>query len=112
MVVRYVPDRGDVVWVNLNPTRGHEQAALRPCIVLSPRSYNSKSGLALMCPITSHAKQYPFEVMVNTQKVRGVALVDQIRSIDWNARRVRYVSKAPRRALQDIEAKLTALLFE
>src|SRR5438552_10794224 len=83
----YVPARGDAVWISLDPQAGHEQAGRRPALVLSPSSYNRKAGLALMCPITSHAKGYPFEVAVPADlAVTGVILADQIKSLDWRIR--------------------------
>ena len=84
----YTPDRGDVVWINFSPQAGHEQAGRRPAVVLSSRSYNKPSGLALVCPVTNRAKGYPFEVpMPENSPVTGVVLVDQIRnSIGTSAR--------------------------
>lgn len=78
----YFPDRGDLVWVDLTPTKGREQAKVRPAIVLSPKIYNQKTNLAIMCPITSSSKEYPFEVAVNDKKVSGVILSDHVRSLD------------------------------
>lgn len=106
----YTPDRGDVVWVDLNPTRGHEQRDTRPALVLSPRVYNKKTGLMVAVPITSHVKGYPFEVLIEGKKVRGVALADQVRTLDWRARRVRYVEKIPPAPLKAVQARLVALV--
>src|SRR3989344_1778785 len=82
----YIPDRGDVVWLDFSPVRGHEQSGRRPAIVISSEKYNAKSRLALVCPITSQVKGYPFEVALKTKAVRGVVLADQIRGIDWKER--------------------------
>lgn len=82
----YVPNRGDVVWLDFNPVRGHEQGGRRPALIISSESYNEKSGLALVCPITSQIKGYPFEVAFKTKAVQGVILADQIRGIDWTQR--------------------------
>ncbi len=90
----YIPDRGDIVWVNFNPQKGHEQANKRPAIILSPKIYNAKTSLALVCPITSVKKGYPFEVALTKGKTTGVVLVDQIRSIDWQERKVLFKEKA------------------
>ena len=90
MVKEYIPDRGDIVWINFNPTRGSEQKGKRPAIVISPKSYNSVSGLVLLCPITSQTKGYPFEVNVKTKDISGVILTDQIRNIDWKERKIKY----------------------
>src|SRR3990172_1318707 len=85
---RYVPDRGDAVWLQFDPRLGHEQAGRRPALVLSPRTYNSRVGLALFCPITSQVKGYPFEVPLPTGlRIRGCVLADQIKSLDWRSRK-------------------------
>ncbi|MGI8435697.1 MAG: endoribonuclease MazF [Chthoniobacterales bacterium] len=85
MAARYVPDRGDVVWIEFDPQAGHERAGHRPAVVLSPRSYNQKSGLALVCPVTSRIKGYPFEVQLTTDwAVKGAVLCDQMKSLDWS----------------------------
>ena len=90
----YIPDRGDIVWVNFNPTKGHEQANKRPAIILSPKIYNTKTSLALACPITSVKKGYPFEIALTKEKTTGVVLVDQVRSIDWRERKLLFKEKA------------------
>jgi mRNA interferase MazF len=92
----YVPERGDVVWITLNPQAGHEQAGRRPALVLSPKSYNGKVGLALLCPITSQVKGYPFEVAIpDGLRVNGVILSDQIKSLDWRARKAEKACTIP-----------------
>ena len=84
MVMVYVPERGEVVWLNFNPQAGHEQAGHRPALVLSPASYNLKTGLMLCCPITSQVKGYPFEVPVTGDAgIAGAILADQVKSLDW-----------------------------
>ena len=89
-----VPDRGDLVWLDFTPQAGHEQAGRRPGVVLSPVAYNRKVGLALVCPITTQAKGYPFEVPIAGQRsVMGVILADQVKSIDWRARRAKIVAR-------------------
>ena len=89
----YIPDKGDLVWVNFSPQTGHEQKGRRPAVVLSFKEYNMKTGLALFCPITSHRKGYSFEVVLKNQKVKGVALSDQIRSLDWKKRKTLFIEK-------------------
>src|SRR5438132_4378211 len=85
--IEYVPERGDAVWVTLDPQAGHEQAGRRPALVLSPASYNGRVGLALFLPITSRAKGYPFEVpLLDGAPVTGVVLADQVKSPDWPGR--------------------------
>jgi len=87
VVKRYVPERGDVVWLNFTPQAGHEQAGHRPALVLSPAAYNGKTGLMLCCPITSQVKGYPFEVRLDAgADAQGVVLSDQVKSLDWQAR--------------------------
>ncbi len=106
-----VPDRGDVVWVTLAPQTGHEQAGRRPAVVLSPVAYNSKVGLALMCPITSRIKGYPFEVTIPAGlPVAGVVLSDQVKSLDWRVRRAERICALPQPAVTEVLQKLGALL--
>jgi mRNA interferase MazF len=108
----YIPDRGDIVWVSFNPQKGREQANKRPAIVVSPEVYNRKSSLALMCPITSRMKSYPFEVTIKERKIAGVALVDQIRSLDWQARKVKFIERAKPGILFKIQEKILILLTQ
>lgn len=83
----YIPERGDIVWITFNPQAGHEQAGRRPALVLSPKAYNGKVGLALLCPITSQIKGYPFEVLIpDGLPINGAVLSDQVKSLDWKAR--------------------------
>jgi mRNA interferase MazF len=111
MPARYVPDRGHVVWLEFDPQAGHEQAGHRPAVVLSPRAYNQKSGLALFCPITSRIKGYPFEVVLPPDlPVQGAVLCDQVKSLDWSARRSRLAVQLPDAILEDVLAKVHALL--
>lgn len=106
----FIPDRGDVVWVNLDPSKGHEQAKIRPAIVVSPKAYNQKTGLALMCPITSIQKGYPFEVVVSDKKVSGVVIADHVRSLDWKAQTVTFIARAKPKVIQEVQAKLLLLI--
>jgi len=108
---RYIPDRGDLVWISFNPQAGHEQAGHRPGVVLSPKKYNSRAGLALICPITSQAKGYPYEVSLPRElPVHGVVLADQVRSLDWRARSARKAGTLPSEVFDDILAKVRTLL--
>lgn len=107
----YIPGRGDVVWLSFTPQAGHEQAGRRPALVVSPRSYNEKSSLALLCPITSRVKGYPFEVALPADgPVTGVVLADQVKSLDWRARGARLASQAPPRVVGETLEKLAVLL--
>jgi mRNA interferase MazF len=107
----YIPQRGDVVWINMHPQAGHEQAGRRPAIVLSPRSYNDKVGLALFCPVTNQIKGYPFEVIIPSGlKVTGAILSDQVKSLDWQIRNIEYYTKVPETVVLEILKKLSTLL--
>lgn len=106
-----MPDRGDLVWLQFNPQSGHEQAGRRPALVLSPAAYNGRVGLALLCPITSQGKDYPFEVPLPAGgEVEGVILSDQLKSLDWRARRAQRVGQVAGAVLQEVLAKLSTLL--
>ena len=111
MAPRYVPKRGEVVWLQFDPQAGHEQAGRRPAVIVSPREYNAKTGLALCCPITSRIKGYPFEVALSEEsEVSGVILADQVKSLDWRARRARKLWTLPEEALQELLAKIRVLV--
>ncbi len=106
-----VPNRGDVVWITLAPQVGHEQAGRRPAVVLSPAAYNGKVGLALMCPVTSQIKGYPFEVpLPSGLPAAGVVLSDQIKSLDWRARGAERMGSLSPSLVMDILQRLRALL--
>ena len=110
---RYVPRRGDIVWLSFTPQAGHEQAGRRPALVLSPSAYNSKVGLALFCPITSRIKGYPFEVAVpEGLAVAGVVLADQLKSLDWRARHAEFVDRLPDADVSGVLGLAMALLSE
>ena len=107
----YVPARGDIVWLAFSPQAGHEQAGRRPALVLSPQSYNEKTSLALCCPITSRVKGYPFEVTLpSSSPVTGVVLADQVKNLDWRARRTGFGCRAPAQVVGEVIEKLTVLL--
>ena len=107
----YVPDAGDLIWLDFDPQAGREQAGRRPAIALSPAAYNDKSGLAIVCPVTKRAKGYPFEVpLPKDLAVTGVVLADHLKSVDWRARRAEKAGRAPRRVLHDIRDRLGPLL--
>lgn len=107
----YVPQRGDVVWISLNPQAGHEQAGRRPAVVLSPAAYNGKVGLAILCPITNQIKGYPFEVLIPVGlPVAGAILADQVKSLDWRARNAEFVCALPAATVTEVLQKLGALL--
>lgn len=107
----YIPDRGDLIWLDFNPQTGREQAKRRPAIMLSPVEYNAKVRLAIVCPITSKIKSYPFEVALpDDLKISGVILSDQIKSLDWQTRNAELICKAPPTLTAEVMAKLKTLL--
>ena len=113
MVAKYVPERGDLVWIAFDPQAGHEQSGRRPGLVITPLSYNAKVGLALICPVTSQVKGYPFEVRVpQGYEVSGVVLADQVKSLDWKARRATFCCELPAEAVHDVLNKLGTLTDE
>jgi len=102
----YIPDSGDIVWVEFNPQAGH-----RPALVLSPAAYNGKVGLAILCPITSQVKGYPFEVKIpDGLEVSGAVLSDQVKSLDWKARKAEFACKLPSAAFNEVVQKLSTLI--
>ncbi len=110
MVKPYVPDLGDIVWIHFAPQAGHEQAGRRPAVVLTPKSYNAKSGLMVCVPVTNQIKSYPFEVTLSGAGATGVALADQVKSLDWQARQVELKGRATTEELNHILAMIKALL--
>ena len=112
MTGTYIPDRGDAVWITLNPQTGREHRGRRPAVVLSPKAYNGKVGLAILCPITSQVKGYPFEVLLpENLPVTGVILSDQVKSLDWRIRQADFICHLPPETIVDVLAKIQALLF-
>ena len=111
MMDNYIPNRGDVVWINMNPQVGHEQSGRRPAVVLSPYSYHAKVGLALFSPVTNQIKGYPFEVIIPEGfKVTGAILSDQVKSLDWKVRNAEFFDKIPESVALEILTKLATLL--
>lgn len=115
MVVKknsYIPNRGDIVYLDFDPTKGHEQKGLRPAFVISPRGYNEKTYLALFMPITKHQKRYPFEVILPLGlKTYGVILTDQIKCLDWNVRNIQFIESVPENVIEEVQRKIEPLLF-
>ena len=108
---RYVPERGDLLWLTFDPQAGREQAGRRPALVLSPMAYNRRSNLALVCPITSQVKGYPFEVGLPAGlPVSGVVLTDHLKSADWLDRQCEFIATVPEQVLDEVRAKLKPLL--
>jgi mRNA interferase MazF len=107
----YVPKRGDIIWLQFSPQSGHEEAGRRPAIVLSPHAYNALTSLALVCPITSQKKRYPFEVeLPSGLAISGVVLSDHVKSIDWKTRGATFVCTAPDTLIMRVLEKIARLL--
>lgn len=105
------PERGDLVWLQFNPQAGHEQAGRRPALVVSPGVYNARVGLALCCPVTSHVKGYPFEVILpDDGPVTGAVLADQIKSLDWRVRQAEIIGPAPTDVIAGVLARIATLV--
>ncbi len=111
MVTEYIPQRGDIIWLDFNPQAGREQKGKRPALVISPYEYNKKTSLALCCPITSKVKGYPFEVKLNGTKISGVVLADQIKCLDWKIRNSKKIESADVNVVRKA-VKLIKLLIE
>jgi mRNA interferase MazF len=111
MAGRYVPSRGDVVWISLNPQAGHEQAGRRPALVVSPLAYNRKVGLAILCPITNQVKGYPFEAVIPPgSHVSGAVLSDQVKCLDWRERQAELICRLQEETVVEVLEKLQTLL--
>ncbi|MFO7943794.1 MAG: endoribonuclease MazF [Anaerolineales bacterium] len=107
----YVPERGDVIWLTFDPQAGHEQAGRRPALVLSPAAYNGKVGLAILCPITSQIKGYPFEVSIpQGLPIEGVILADQVKNLDWEVRETELIFQLPSQVVNEVLKKIHLLL--
>ena len=107
----YTPESGDVVWLEFDPQAGHEQAGRRPALVLSPARYNSKTGLMVCCPVSTRIKGYPFEVLADIEGVPSAILSDQVKSLDWKARRATRKSTVTDEVMRQVRAKIKALLL-
>ena len=107
----YIPESGDIVWITSPPQAGHEQAGRRPALVLSPAAYNGKVGLAILCPITSQVKGYPFEVLIpDGMEISGAILSDQVKSLDWKAKKAEFGCKLPPTTFNEVVQKLSTLI--
>lgn len=109
-MVGYVPKRGDIVWLEFDPQKGKEIQKTRPALTISPHSYHLKTGLGLFMPITSKIKGYPFEISIEMGQIKGAILCDQVRSLDWKARKARFVGCLPTAILDDALEKFRVLL--
>ena len=109
-MAKYIPKKGDLVWLNFSPQKGHEQSGHRPALVVSSATYN-KIGLLLACPITSKIKGYPFEVRVKTRKIDGCILADHIKNLDWKARKASFIEASPEGVLTRVQEIIAALML-
>lgn len=110
MVGSYIPDYGDIVWLVLEPRVGHEQSGRRPAIVISERSLSEHTSLAVMCPITSRIKKLPFEIELEKTKTKGAVLPIHVKSIDWSARKVKFIEKAPQNITDKVAESVGAII--
>ena len=110
MARAFVPEAGDIVWLECSPQAGHEQAGQRPALVLSPADYNDKTGLMICCPLTTQLKGYPFEVVID-RKRPSAFLSDQVKSLDWRARKASRKGRVAEKVLVETRSKIRALLF-
>ncbi len=109
--IEYIPERGDIIWLNFNPQSGREQMGRRPALVISPKSYNRKVGLVLVCPITSQVKGYPFEVELTDMTTKGVIISDQIKSLDWRIRNAEFIEKLKLEKVAEVISKFSTLIL-
>ena len=107
----YIPQRGDIIWLDFNPQAGHEQAGRRPALVISHTDYNRKVGLIVCCPVTGQIKGYPFEVALpEGLKVQGAVLSDQVKSMDWSVRKAKLIDHVPDAVIKEVVAKVAAII--
>ena len=111
-MVKYVPERGDLIWINFDPQSGREIKKIRPALVISPSLYNKPSGMALVCAITSKTKNKMFEVPVMVGETKSAILCDQLRSLDYQTRKARFISKAPANVIKTVQAKILPLILD
>lgn len=107
---KYVPKRGDIVWLDFSPTEGHEQGGRRPSLVLSPEPYNDLIGLAIVCPITQKSKGYNFEVAISVGKIQGVVLSDHVKSVAYKERKIKYIGQISEKILEEVVQKIIAVI--
>ena len=107
----YIPCKGDLIWLDFSPQAGQEQKGKRPALVISSREYNKKTHLALCCPVTSRKKNYPFEVVLNQKKIKGVVLADHIKNLDWKIRKAKFIEKARPKTVMECLEKTIALVM-
>lgn len=107
----YIPECGDIVWLEFDPQSGNEHRGTRPALALSPKYYNQKSGLCVFIPITSKIKGYPFEVLLCGEKIKGAILSDQVKSLDYRARNAKFCEKVDKAILEKVREKISLLIL-
>lgn len=112
-MAEYVPQRGDIVWLNFSPQTRHEQSGRRAALTVSAKEYNKKTGLAIFCPVTNKVKGYPFEVTLpDDSKINGAVLSDQVRNLDWKERDAVFICKAGKKVIEEVTGKIEVLISE
>lgn len=109
-IQRYIPQKGDLVWINFDPTIGREQKGLRPAIIVSQNVFNKKSSLTYVCPITSVAKNYPYRIKITTKNIKGFIMIEHLKSIDWQGRKLKFVEKAPLEIIESVKNCIDAII--
>ncbi len=109
-MVNYIPERADIVWLNFRPQKGKEITKIRPAVIVSPKNYNERVGLALCLPITSKIKNYPFEVPINITEIKGAILCDQMKSLDWRERKASFITRLSLSNFAKVLAKFSLLI--
>ena len=110
-MAKFVPDAGDIVWIDFTPQAGREQMGHRPALVLSPASYNQKTELMVCCPMTTQIRGNPFEVLVEVDGVQSAILTDHLKSVDWVTRKAKLKAKVTPEAMAEVRAKVKALIL-
>ena len=111
-MAQYVPQRGDLIALTFDPQSGHEQKGRRPALVISHYLFNKHTGLAIVCPITTSERRFPFHVsIVDCPEVTGFVMVEQVKSIDFRARRAKRIAKAPQATLDEVLSILDACIY-
>jgi len=107
---KYIPERGDIVWLDFNPQLGHEQRGRRSALTVSYKAYNEKIGLAVFCPITSKIKGYPFEVEIDSDEIKGSVLSDHVKSLDWEERNIEFIEKIADEKMDEVIEKILVII--
>ena len=112
MVKKYIPQKGDFVWLNFDPQTGHEQQGVRTALVISNSLFNQKTGLCILCTTTTKDRGFPFHKEISSGlKVKGFVMTEQVKSLDYRARNIKFISKAPTDLLDDVLALIDAIIY-